>query len=36
MNLICERWQIDERGIYDRSRAVFAYLDLPFEAEPPP
>jgi hypothetical protein len=35
MNLICERGQMFERGIYDRSRAVFAYFDLPFDAEPP-
>ncbi len=36
MNPICERGQMFERGIYDRSRAVFAYFDLPFDAEPPP
>ena len=36
MNLICERGQIDDRGAYDRSRAVLAYFDLPFEAEPAP
>ena len=28
--------QMFERGIYDRSRAVFGYFDLPFDAEPPP
>ena len=25
-----------ERGIYDRSKAVFEYFGLPFDAEPPP
>ena len=36
MNLICERGQMFERGIYDRSRAVFGYFGLPYDAEPPP
>ena len=36
MNLICERGQMFERGIFERTRAVFAYFDLPFDAEPPP
>ena len=34
-SIICEHGQMFERGIYDRSRAVFAYFDLPFDAEPP-
>jgi hypothetical protein len=25
-----------ERGIYDRTKAVFEYFNLPFDAEPPP
>ena len=36
MNLICERGQMFERGIYDRSRAAFWCFELPFDAEPPP
>ncbi len=36
MNLICERGQMFERGIYDRSRAVFGYFELPFDADPQP
>ena len=36
MNLICERGQMFERLIYDRSKAVFDYFGLPFDAEPPP
>lgn len=36
MNLICERGQMFERRIYDRSRAVVCYFDLPLDAEPPP
>ena len=35
-SIICERGQMFERGIYDQSRAVFVYFDLPFDAEPPP
>ncbi len=36
MNLICDRGQMFERMIYDRSKAVFEYFGLPFDAEPPP
>ena len=36
MNIICDRGQMFERGIYDRSKAVFEYFGLPFDAEPPP
>jgi len=36
MNLICERAEMFERYIYDRSKAVFEYFGLPFDAEPPP
>jgi hypothetical protein len=36
MNLICERAEMFERYIYDRTRAVFECFDLPFDAEPPP
>ena len=40
MNLICERAEMSERGIYDRTKALFEYFDLPFDlpfdAEPPP
>jgi hypothetical protein len=36
MNLMCERAEMFERGIYDRSKAVFGYFGLPFDAEPPP
>ena len=36
MNMICERGQMFERLIYDRSKAVFEYFGLPFDREPPP
>lgn len=36
MNLMCERAGLSERGIYDRTKAVFEYFGLPFDAEPPP
>jgi hypothetical protein len=35
MNLMCDRAEMFERGIYDRSKAVFEYFGLPFDAEPP-
>jgi hypothetical protein len=35
MNAICDRGQMSERGIYDRSKAVFEHFGLPFDAEPP-
>ena len=36
MNLMCERAEMFERGIYDRTKAVFEYFNLPFDAGPPP
>jgi hypothetical protein len=36
MNLMCERAEMSERGIYDRTKAVFEYFGLPFDVEPPP
>src|SRR6266571_937505 len=36
MNLMCERAGMSERGIYDRTKALFHYFNLPFDAEPPP
>ena len=36
MNAMCDRAEMFERGIYDRSKAVFEYFGLPFDAEPPP
>jgi len=35
MNLMCERAQMSERGIFDRTKTVFEYFGLPFDAEPP-
>ncbi len=35
MNVICDRAEMFERYIYDRTKAVFDYFDLPSEAEPP-
>ena len=35
MNAMCDRAEMFERGIYDRSKAVFGYFGLPFDAEPP-
>jgi hypothetical protein len=35
MNLMCEQAGMSERGIYDRTKAVFDYFGLPFDAEPP-
>jgi hypothetical protein len=35
MNSMCERAQMTERAIYDRSKALFEYFDLPFDAPPP-
>jgi len=35
MNLMCERAEISERGIFDRTKAVFEFFNLPFDAEPP-
>jgi len=36
MNVMCDRAEMSERSIYDRSKAVFSYFHLPFDAEPPP
>jgi hypothetical protein len=36
MNILCERDQMFERLIYDRSQAVFEYFGLPWDAPPPP
>lgn len=35
MNLICERAGMFEERIYDRTKAVFEYFGLPFDAAPP-
>ncbi len=35
MNRLCERGKMSERLIYDRSKAVFEYFNLPFDAPPP-
>jgi hypothetical protein len=35
MNAMCEQAQMFELGIYGRSKAVFAYFGLPFDAPPP-
>lgn len=36
MNAMCEQAGMFERLIYDRTKAVFQYFDLPFDAAPPP
>ena len=36
MNAMCERAEMFERLIYDRTKALFEYFNLPFDAEPPP
>jgi hypothetical protein len=36
MNLMCERAEMFERGIYGRTKAVVEYFGLPFDAEPRP
>ena len=35
MNLMCEQAEMSERGIYDRTKALFEYFNFPFDAEPP-
>jgi hypothetical protein len=35
MNAMCERGGMFERGIYDRTKAIFDYFKLPFDAPPP-
>lgn len=36
MNEMCERAGLSERQIFDRTKAVFEYFNLPFDAGPPP
>jgi hypothetical protein len=36
MNLMCERAGMVEDRIFDRTKALFEYFGLPFDAEPPP
>jgi hypothetical protein len=36
MNVMCERAGMFEERSYDRTKAVFEYFDLPFDAELPP
>ena len=36
MNLMCERAKMFESLIYERTKAVFEYFGLPFDAKPPP
>lgn len=35
MNAMCDQAQMSERSIYDRSKAVFGYFNLSFDAPPP-
>ena len=35
MNELCDRGHMFERLIYERSKALFLYFNLPFD-EPPP
>jgi hypothetical protein len=35
MNELCERAGMSERQIFERTKAVFEYFNLPFEAAPP-
>jgi hypothetical protein len=35
MNLMCERAGMFEDRIFDRTKALFKYFGLPFDAEPP-
>lgn len=35
MNLMCERAEMFEERIYGRTKQVFEYFGLPFDAEPP-
>jgi hypothetical protein len=35
MNLMCDRAEMFERLIYDRTKALFEYFRLPFDAPPP-
>ena len=36
MNVMCEQAGMFEERIYDRTKAVFGYFNLPFDSEPPP
>lgn len=36
MNEMCERAGMSERQIFERTKAVFEYFNLPFDAGPPP
>ncbi len=36
MNEMCDNAGMSERQIYDRTKAVFEYFKLPFDAGPPP
>jgi hypothetical protein len=36
MNEMCERAGMSERQIFGRTKAVFEYFNLPFDAGPPP
>ena len=36
MNIMCERAGMSERLIYDRTKQVFEYFEMPFNVEPPP
>ena len=35
MNAMCDRAEMSERLIYGRTKLVFGYFALPFDAEPP-
>jgi len=35
MNEMCERAGMSERQIFDRTKAVFEYFNLPFDVDPP-
>ena len=36
MNEMCERAGMSERQIFERTKAVFEYFNLPFDAGSPP
>lgn len=36
MNAMCDQAAMTERLIYNRTKAVFEYFELPFDAAPPP
>jgi len=35
MNVMCERAGLSEREIFERTKALFEYFDLPFDAPAP-